>query len=78
MLTSKLLPKLSTATPFMHFSPKLDTIIEGPFSPGPVRVIRINVQGASPRIEAVGIVDSQHYDRTIPTDQINAQVKEVF
>ena len=54
-----------------------DTVIEGPFWPGPVRVIRASEQGTTVRIEAVGVVDSQYYDRTIPADQLRAQVSEV-
>ena len=54
-----------------------DTIIEGPFWPGPVRVIRVGEHGSAVRIEAVGVVDSQYYDRTIPVDQLYAQVSEV-
>ena len=54
-----------------------DTIIEGPFWPGPVRVLRVREHGSAMQIEAVGVVDSQYYDRTIPAEQVNAQVREV-
>ena len=54
-----------------------DTIIEGPFWPGPVRVLRVRNNGPAVQIEAVGIVDSHYYDRTIPRKQINALVREV-
>ena len=54
-----------------------DTVIEGPFWPGPVRVIRVGEHGSAVRIEAVGVVDSRYYDRTIPADQVTAQVSEV-
>ena len=54
-----------------------DTVIEGPFWPGPVRVIRVGEHGSAVRIEAVGVVDSQYYDQTIPADQVSALVSEV-
>ncbi len=54
-----------------------DTIIEGPFWPGPVRVLRVRDHGAAVQIEAVGLVDSQYHDRTIRTDQLESLVKEV-
>ena len=54
-----------------------DTIIEGPFWPGPVRVLRVREHGSAMQIEAVGVVDSQYYDRTIPAEQVIAQVREV-
>ena len=54
-----------------------DTIIEGPFWPGPVRVLRVRDHGSAVQIEAVGVVDSQYYDRTIPAGQVIAQVREV-
>ena len=54
-----------------------DTIIEGPFWPGPVRVIRVGEHGSAVRVEAVGVVDSHYYDRTIPADQLSTQVSEV-
>ena len=59
------------------FSLQPDTVIEGPFWPGPVRVIRVSEHGSAVRIEAVGVVDSQYYDRTIPAAQVSAQVSEV-
>ena len=57
--------------------PAIDTIIEGPFWPGPVRVLRVRIYGAAAQVEAVGVVDSQYYDRTIPVDQFTALVHEV-
>ena len=54
-----------------------DTVIDGPFWPGPVRVIRVSENGSAVRIEAVGVVDSHYHDRTIPADQVNALVQEV-
>ena len=54
-----------------------DTVIEGPFWSGPVRVIRASQNGSAVRIEAVGVVDSHYYDRTIPADQANALIQEV-
>ena len=54
-----------------------DTIIEGPFWPVPVRILRLRSHGLAVQIEAVGIVDSQYYDRTIPTEQFDALVREV-
>ena len=54
-----------------------DTIIEGPFWPGPVRVIRVSEHGSAVRIEAVGVLDSQYYDQTIPSDLATTQVREL-
>ena len=54
-----------------------DTVIDGPFWPGPVRVIRVSENGSAVRIEAVGVVDSHYHDQTIPADQVNALVQEV-
>ena len=54
-----------------------DAIIEGPFWPGPVRVLRVRDNGSVVQIEAVGIVDGQYYDRTIAADQLAALVREV-
>ena len=54
-----------------------DAIIEGPFWPEPVRVLRVRAHGASVQIEAVGIVDSHYYDRTIPSEQLATLVREV-
>ena len=54
-----------------------DTIIEGPFWPGPVRVLRVRAHGSAVQIEAVGVVDSHYYDRTIPSEQLSALVREV-
>ena len=41
-----------------------DTIIEGPFWPEPVRVLRMREHGSTVQIEAVGVVDSRFYDQT--------------
>ena len=54
-----------------------DTIIEGPFWPEPVRVLRVRAHGTAVQIEAVGVVDSRYYDRTIPSEQLAALVREV-
>ncbi len=54
-----------------------DTIIEGPFLPGPVRVLRVRAHGSAVQIEAVGVVDSHYYDRTIPSEQLAALVRGV-
>ncbi len=43
-----------------------DTIIEGPFWPEPVRVLRARQHGSAIQIEAVGVVESKYYDQTIP------------
>ena len=56
---------------------KPDAVIEGPFWPGPVRVLRMRVQDATVQIEAVGLVDSQYYDRTIQVEQFDELVREV-
>ena len=61
----------------LAFSLQPDTVIEGPFWSGPVRVIRASQNGSTLRIEAVGVVDSHYYDRTIPVDQANALIQEV-
>ena len=55
-----------------------DTIIEGPFWPEPVRVLRVRNHGATVQIEAVGVIDSRYYDRTIPNEQIVSPVYEVI
>ncbi len=57
--------------------PSPDTILTGPFWPGPVRVLRTQQSNQSVRIEAVGVADSQYYDRTIPLDQFQAKVTEM-
>ena len=62
--------------PIVHL-PDPDTILEGPFWPGPVRVLRAYDHDNAVRIEAVGVVDSLYYDRTITAEQFSAQVKEV-
>ena len=54
-----------------------DAVIEGPFWPGPVRVLRVRNHGSAVQVEAVGVVDSQYYDRTIPSYQFAALVSEV-
>ena len=54
-----------------------DAIVEGPFWPGPVRVLRVRDHGATVQIEAVGIVDSQYYNQTIRTEQFVSRVREV-
>ena len=57
--------------------PQPDTVLDGPFWPGPVRVLRCSVNGSAVRIEAVGTADSQYYDRTLTLEQLHAQVAEV-
>ena len=57
--------------------PEPDTILEGPFWPGPVRVLRAHSHDTALRIESVGVVDSVYYDRTITTEQFENQVAEV-
>ena len=54
-----------------------DAIIEGPFWPGPVRILRVRHHGSAVQIEAVGIVESQYYDRTIAAEQFATLVREV-
>ena len=54
-----------------------DTIIEGPFWPEPVRVLRVRDHGLSLQIEAVGTSAGKFYDQTIPVDQFNAQVRQM-
>ena len=54
-----------------------DAIIEGPFWPGPVRVLRVRDHGSAVQIEAVGLVDSQYYDQTIRAEQFESLVREV-
>ena len=61
----------------MHETIAADTIIDGPFWPGPVRVLRVRAHGSAVQIEAVGLVDSHYYDRTIPSEQLAALVREV-
>ena len=57
--------------------PQPDTILTGPFWPGPVRVLRAYLSGQSVRIEAVGVSDSQYYDRTLTATQFRTQVTEL-
>ena len=53
-----------------------DTIIEGPFWPEPVRVLRARQHGSTVQIEAVGIVESKYYNQTIPLEQFEAHVEQ--
>ena len=53
-----------------------DSVIEGPFWPEPVRVLRVRDHGVAVQIEAVGIVASRYYNQTIPTEQFEAQVRQ--
>ena len=53
-----------------------DTIIEGPFWPEPVRVLRARQHGSAVQIEAVGVVESKYYNQTIPLEQFEAQVQQ--
>ena len=53
-----------------------DTIIEGPFWPEPVRVLRARQHGSAIQIEAVGVVESKYYNQTIPLEQFEAQVRQ--
>ena len=54
-----------------------DSIIEGPFWRGPVRVLRVRDHGSAVQIEAVSVLDSHYYDRTIRAEQFSALVREV-
>src|SRR5581483_7441377 len=56
--------------------PPTDTVLSGPFWPGPVRALRVAPSGAAIRIEAVGLVDGRYSDITIPLEQYRAQVRE--
>ena len=53
-----------------------DTVIEGPFWPEPVRVLRVRDHGSAVQIEAVGVLESKYYNQTIPTEQFEAQVRQ--
>src|SRR5581483_4924453 len=64
-----------SAIEFAH--PLPDTVLSGPFWPGPVRVLRAVQAGTQVRIEAVGLADSQYYDRTLTLDQFQTQVHEL-
>ena len=55
-----------------------DSIIEGPFWPEPVRVVRIRQHGSVVQIEAVGTVERGFYEQTITLDQLESQVREVI
>ncbi len=57
--------------------PEPDAILSGPFWPTPVRVLRASATDGSVRIEAVGVNDSQYYDRTLTLDQFRRLVTEV-
>ena len=54
-----------------------DTIIEGPFWPGPVRVLQVRDHGSVVQVESVSVVDSQYTSRIIPADQFHESVREV-
>ena len=54
-----------------------DSIIEGPFWPEPVRVLRVREHGAVVQIEAVGTVERGFYEQTITLEQLESQVREV-
>ena len=54
-----------------------DTIIEGTFWPEPMRVLRVRADGAAVQIEAVGVIDSRNYDRTLPNEQLVTLMHEV-
>jgi len=54
-----------------------DTVLSGPFWAGPVRVLRASRVGGQVRIEAVGVGDSQYYDRTLTLDQFQTLVSEL-
>ena len=45
-----------------------DTVVEGSFWSGTVRVLHARNHGSTVQIEAVDVVDSQYFDRTIPTE----------
>ena len=56
---------------------KPDTVIEGPFWPQLVRVLRVRELGSAVQIEAVGVVESIYYDQTIPLEQLETQVQQM-
>ena len=70
-------PRKMTTTSSLSSQLLPGTILEGPLWPGPVRVIRVSEHGSMVRIEAVGVIDSQYYDQTIPANQISNRVREV-
>ena len=55
-----------------------DSIIQGPFWPEPVRVLRVRQHGSVVQIEAVGTVQRGFYEQTITLDQLESQVREVI
>ena len=56
---------------------QMDTIIEGPFWPEPLRVLNVGDLGSSVRIQAVGTETTQYYDQTIPREQFEREVSVV-
>ena len=57
--------------------PPPDSVITGPFWPGPVQVLSAQQRGASVQIKAVGAGDSKYYDRTLTLDQFRNQVQHL-
>jgi superfamily II DNA or RNA helicase len=58
--------------------PQPDTILIGPFWPGPVRVLRAQANANAVRIEAVGVADARYYDSTLTPEQFQTQVSELL
>ncbi len=56
---------------------QMNTIVEGPFWPEPLRVLHVSDLGASVRIEAVGTETTRYYDQTIPREQFAREVSAV-
>jgi len=57
--------------------PPVNAILDGPFWPGPVKVIGAQMSGASVQIQAVGLSDHVYHDLTFPLDQFRTLVHEV-
>ena len=51
------------------------TILEGPFWPEPVRVLRFRSVGEAVQLEAVGVIGNQYFNQTIPAEEFAAQVQ---
>jgi hypothetical protein len=58
--------------------PESGAILSGPFWPGQVRVLTCSQNGDSVRVQAVGVADSQFYDRTLTLDQFRTGVTRVL
>ncbi len=53
------------------------TVIEGPFWPEPVTVLSLDERDSVVAIQAVGVETNKFYERTIPRNQFDGQVREV-